>query len=548
MDENTSDAVFIDEMTYYFIDTTRNNVIVTKYSDNFYTFDDIVFYYDKINCDLNLHFDRKKNWIINTKDNLIFIPLFNTYKIIIDYTYSELSNYSTLEKHAFNMHISSSGKKYVKATKTSDAEYMHVIIYGRKAAKGCKIDHINSNGLDNRSSNIRELSNSGNAANRIKADDSTSRYMGVDLLKNGKWRSQISFENKKCNMGMYEKEIDAAKMRDRYAVHFHKEGASLNRDENGEFLLSKEEINDIIQKGLSKEFLPKEKQKILPKNLYCRGTSYYYRLDDDNAQYTKTFSTLEEAEIGLNLLKEELENKKSIAKKEIEKNIKLKNGIPIIEAKDKDGIIVGEIMVDEKIWKLLIHCNWNLNDDGYATGVYNGVKKALHIHVYNIYYGDVPDGYTVNHINRIKHDCRVANIEKATMSEQLQNRDLPKKSCLPYVGVVLEKTTFRTQYKGKRIGTYKYLEDAAKKYNELALKDSPNAKINKIITVDTTVASLFDKKNITIDFIKNIETLMEMRAIFWANPDWKLKSQVLLGDMKKVDLEKYREKALKCIE
>lgn len=76
---------------------------------------------------------------------------------------------------------------------------------------GAVIDHINGNGLDNRRSNLRVVSQGINNLNARKRAESSSKYKGVTWYKRGnKWRAQIQFNKKKMGLGYYSLESEAA--------------------------------------------------------------------------------------------------------------------------------------------------------------------------------------------------------------------------------------------------------------------------------------------------------------------------------------------------
>lgn len=110
---------------------------------------------------------KRRYFILDKVNNLIFVPLGNKQKNIVDYGVTEMKHLNKIQNHNFCRCISENGKKYIACTdtETKKVKSMQELIFGRKARKGYKIDHINSNGLDNRSCNLRELTNSENAAN-----------------------------------------------------------------------------------------------------------------------------------------------------------------------------------------------------------------------------------------------------------------------------------------------------------------------------------------------------------------------------------------------
>ena len=92
------------------------------------------------------------------------------------------------------------------------------------------IDHINGDGLDNRSANLRVATYSQNSQNRRKSRKGCgSKYKGVWLDKRTRrWRAQICFEGTKKHLGYYDDEAGAGRAYDRAAVRYHEEFAKLN--------------------------------------------------------------------------------------------------------------------------------------------------------------------------------------------------------------------------------------------------------------------------------------------------------------------------------
>ena len=83
------------------------------------------------------------------------------------------------------------------------------------------VDHINHNGLDNRSCNIRSCSNSENKRNsRIRSDSSTGSK-GVSVVKDGGFRARISFEGKRHFIGCFTSIEEASAAYNAKAIELH---------------------------------------------------------------------------------------------------------------------------------------------------------------------------------------------------------------------------------------------------------------------------------------------------------------------------------------
>lgn len=84
------------------------------------------------------------------------------------------------------------------------------------------IDHINSNTLNNRKSNLRILTAAENAQNKSSLAGSSSKYVGVSYDKSrNKWFSFIQLNNKLEHIGRFNTEEAAAKARDKRATELN---------------------------------------------------------------------------------------------------------------------------------------------------------------------------------------------------------------------------------------------------------------------------------------------------------------------------------------
>ena len=106
--------------------------------------------------------------------------------------------------------------------------YMHQMVI--QVPNGMVSDHINHDGMDNRSANLRAASYSQNLCNRKKRSGAMySKYKGVHWHKNHrKWLARITFEKKTMHLGYFLDEIEAAKAYDNAARKYHAEFACLN--------------------------------------------------------------------------------------------------------------------------------------------------------------------------------------------------------------------------------------------------------------------------------------------------------------------------------
>lgn len=107
-------------------------------------------------------------------------------------------------------------------------ERLHQVIARRMGIVGAP-DHIDGNGLNNRRSNLRQASDSQQAAHRGLQVNNTSGYKGVSWRKDvAKWQAQIQVNGKRRHLGYFADPIEAAKAYDRAALEFQGEFAVVN--------------------------------------------------------------------------------------------------------------------------------------------------------------------------------------------------------------------------------------------------------------------------------------------------------------------------------
>ena len=96
-----------------------------------------------------------------------------------------------------------------------------------KPPKGMVIDHINSNGINNRRRNLRTCTPAQNVQNARPRTHGKSRFIGV-FPNRGKWQAAITVNKEKFYLGLFEDEVEAAKARDRKAIELCGQFARLN--------------------------------------------------------------------------------------------------------------------------------------------------------------------------------------------------------------------------------------------------------------------------------------------------------------------------------
>jgi hypothetical protein len=144
--------------------------------------------------------------LIRIEGNLAFVPLTKGYEAVIDAAYVHLVDAwdwcARVTPHAvYAQRTDRTGPKQRKV-------YLHRVIMGEP--DGLKIDHIDSDGLNNRRANLREATTSQNNHNQRIRGDNTSGFKGVSWDKRcGKWRADIRLDGKNRFLG-YHATLEAA--------------------------------------------------------------------------------------------------------------------------------------------------------------------------------------------------------------------------------------------------------------------------------------------------------------------------------------------------
>lgn len=106
--------------------------------------------------------------------------------------------------------------------------YMHRFLLGISDFR-TKVDHRDSDGLNNQRYNLRQSTNSQNSANSRKSLRNTSGFKGVHWYKPcSKWQAQIRCGPRRFHLGYFANKVDAARAYNEAALHYFGDFARLN--------------------------------------------------------------------------------------------------------------------------------------------------------------------------------------------------------------------------------------------------------------------------------------------------------------------------------
>ncbi len=201
------------------------------------------------------------------------IPLRNKIGDIIEYAIVDEDIYDRIKDKKWHL---SNG--YVKTHIDKSGVFLHRYILNAKI-EDQRVDHINNNKLDNRVSNLRFVTASQNAQNRVKKDGCTSNYVGVTKSGNS-WNCTTGLD--KCTY-KFKNEIHAAYWYDVLVVKHYGSDAKSNKLEIPEDFI--EPTNGKMKTCVKKEDIIK-KEDIVRNNegvaiIKIAKSDKYILVDDD---------------------------------------------------------------------------------------------------------------------------------------------------------------------------------------------------------------------------------------------------------------------------
>lgn len=126
------------------------------------------------------------------------------------------------------------------------------------------------------------------------------------------------------------------------------------------------------------------------------------------------------------------------------------------------------------------YCPWAVDErsgsvtpKGYRRLYINGYYYAEHRIAWIVVHGEIPQGMTVDHINGVKGDNRIANLRLATDSENSYHRPRRSNNSSGYKGVYKRengkyRATITVNKKRQNLGTFETKEEAYAAYCKAA--------------------------------------------------------------------------------
>lgn len=148
------------------------------------------------------------------------------------------------------------------------------------------------------------------------------------------------------------------------------------------------------------------------------------------------------------------------------------------EIKLTNGVVT---LVDDEDFEMLSKVTWYFRKEGYAVGNLPSPSKGVYPKVLmHRYILNAPKGSQVDHVNENKLDNRRENLRLATASTNKANSGMRSINTSGYKGVVYVKARkhlstpwaaqIKINYKTIGLGYFEVKEEAAKSYNEAAVK------------------------------------------------------------------------------
>jgi hypothetical protein len=387
-------------------------------------------------------------------ENTTQIPLRNKNKEIVAYT---IVDNDIVENITFA--CCKNKDQYAQGKLNGYPILLHRYIIGAKKGDP-KVDHINGDKLDNRKINLRFVSSTQNAQNRLKKEGTSSKYIGVNK-KGTKWVSKIRTSEKRLEKS-FNNELHAAYWYDIQALEHYKTDTF------------EPNINGIEKPEDYKEPEIKEKDSLSGISITKNG-SFQAKIQDKQTRiHIGTFGTREQAKKAYNKKKEEI----------LTINLQKKVGTEITRNQDQIAIITTnkneEILIDDDQYFDLRKYTWSISSGRYAQANIMGKMTNMHRYLLN-----APIDIMVDHINHNRLDNRIYNLR--LVSDTINSHNITKRTgtSSKYIGVYKRGNKFIAEIKkdgiSYNLGVFDTQEKAAETRDKKAIElYEQNANLNDI--------------------------------------------------------------------
>lgn len=183
-----------------------------------------------------IHYERE---IMRDEHLCAVIPLKNKDDKIVDYAIVDDEYWHELMEYKWYLNMGYSFG-YINGTSIGMHRYL---------VEGDIIDHINNHRVDNRLCNLRNSTAGENAHNKVKLNNTSSKYFGVSQhYISKKWHANISKENQRYYLGSYDNEDNAAIAYNETAKKLYGDKANLN-------IIGESSLREIIKSVVCEELI-----------------------------------------------------------------------------------------------------------------------------------------------------------------------------------------------------------------------------------------------------------------------------------------------------
>ncbi|UGC97755.1 HNH endonuclease [Pantoea phage PdC23] len=97
-----------------------------------------------------------------------------------------------------------------------------------------------------------------------------------------------------------------------------------------------------------------------------------------------------------------------------------------------------------------------LDTDGYRKVMIDGVSKREHRIIWEMFFGDIPEGMEIDHINGVRNDNRIENLRVVSKTCNQLNRNKMSNNSSGITGVSFDRTKnrWKSQFRKKQLGSF----------------------------------------------------------------------------------------------